>query len=222
MAAATATLALGFAAPANADDYMTLNAAELEQTVLRAQMPKTLGSWTQNYYFTTKDAASTRPTVCWNDKGDVMLPAAQVLGGVAYAVDPNTSGTVSIFQYASEAKAKAALAALKKVRCADYPKVVTDEGKTVDAMSGGDWTDDSLSGYVSILYYDQNGTTLVTDVNTTLRGRAVVQTIVFDTYPTGTADAKAMKISDRASTMNEKWHKNVVRAYENFGQGTSR
>lgn len=220
--AAAAALTTGLSSAAQADDYSRLNAAQLEQTVLRAQMPKTMGSWTQNYYFTIKDRASTRPTMCWGRNGDVNLPAADILGGVGYAVDANTSGSVSVFQYGSAAKAKAALDAMKKAPCADYPVVMTDAGQKVKGNSGSDFTDASMSGYVAYLDYQQDGKTLMTEVRTTQRGLAVVQTTVFKAIPASTSDAQQQKLLGRMSSMNKTWHKSAVRAYESFGQGESR
>jgi len=100
-----AVLALGIGAPAaHADDYSRMNATELEQAVLRAQMPKTLGSWSQNYYFSENDARFTRPTLCWNRSGDVKLPNSKNMGSVGYAVGSNGSSSVTIYQYADQAK----------------------------------------------------------------------------------------------------------------------
>lgn len=222
-AASAAALTLGLSTAAQADDYTRLNAAQLEQTVLRAQMPKTLGSWSQNYYFTIKDKASTQPTVCWNAKGDVSLPSAAILGGVGYEVNSG-SGAVSIYQYASEAKAKAALASLKKLgeTCADAPTIMTDGGDKVPGKAGGDFTDDSMSGYGSILYYDQDDVTIMTDLRTTQRGLAIVQTEVMRTFPKTMSTAQRDKIGARVVKANTAWHKQAVKAYESFGQGNSR
>lgn len=223
-AASAAALTLGLSTAAQADDYSRLNATQLEQTVLRAQMPKTMGAWNQNYYFTMKrQDINTQPTICWNAKGDVRLPNAAILGAVGYEVD-NGFGTVSVYQYATEAKAQAALAALKKLgeTCADAPTLTTDGGDKVPGQAGGDFTDDSMSGLGSILYYDQDDVTIMTDLRTTQRGLAVVQTEIMRTFPKSTSTAKRDRIGKTVIKTNTAWHKNAVRAYEAFGQGNSR
>ena len=54
-----------------------MNAAMLQQTVLRVQIPKTLGSWRAVHVQSWKNAA---PTVCWGATGAVTLPKAAVAG----------------------------------------------------------------------------------------------------------------------------------------------
>lgn len=223
-AASAAALTLGLSTAAQADDYSRLNATQLEQTVLRAQMPKTMGAWNQNYYFTMKrQDINTQPTICWNAKGDVRLPNAAVLGAVAYDAG-SAFGTVRVYQYATEGKAKAALASLKKLgeTCADAPTIMTDGGDKVPGKAGGDFTDDTMSGYGSVLYYDQDDVTIMTDLRTTQRGLAIVQTEVMRTFPQSTSTAQRDKVGARVIKTNTAWHKNVVRAYESFGQGNSR
>lgn len=219
--AVTSLLFTSLASPARADDYVNLNSAELEQTVLRAQMPKSLGSWTQNYYSTGKAARYTQPTVCWNAKGDVKLPPARNFGLVAYAVTPDLMGTVTIYQYATKAKADAALAALRKASCADSPTVTTDEGVSVSASSGSDFTDSTTTGLTALLSYSQGNKDLFTQLDTTQRGLAIVQTEIFSAVARSTSGASS-KVADRLDSVNKAWHANVVRSYEAFGQGNSR
>lgn len=219
--AVASVLITSLASPARADDYVNLNSAELEQTVLRAQMPKSLGSWTQNYYSTGKGARETRPTVCWNAKGDVKLPPARNFGLVSYVVTPDLTGTVTIFQYATKAKADAALAALRKASCSDSPTVTTDEGVSVSATSGSDFTDSTTTGLTALLSYSQGDKDLVTQVDTTQRGLAIIQTEMFRAVARSTGGASS-KVADRLDSVNKVWHANVVRAYEAFGQGNSR
>ena len=217
-----AVLAIGIAAPAaQADDYTILNPTELEQTVLRAQMPTTLGSWSQNYYFSEKDSPYTRPTLCWDNKGTVKLPAARNMGAVGYAINSNASGSVTIYQYASEAKAQAALAAIRSARCYDSPTVMTDEGDKVPGQSGSDFTDDSTTGYAAGLSYEQDDTIIFDDLITTQRGMAIVQTEVFRALPSTLTTKQQQNAASKNSSVNKAWHTKVLRAYESFGQGRS-
>ena len=218
-----AVLALGIGAPAaHADDYSRMNATELEQAVLRAQMPKTLGSWSQNYYFSENDARFTRPTLCWDRSGDVNLPNSKNMGSVGYAVGSNGSSSVTIYQYADQAKAQAALTAMKNNRCADNPIVMTDGGDKVKAESGSDFTDDSLTGYVAGLTYKQDDKILFDNIYTTQRGLAIVQTRVTRWVDTPMAMEQQQDTVSKLSAVNKSWHANAVKAYENFGQGNSR
>ena len=217
-----AVLAIGVAAPAaQADDYMTLNPTELEQTVLRAQMPKTLGSWSQNYYFSEKDSRYTRPTLCWDNKGTVKLPSAQNMGAVAYAINSNASGTVTIYQYATAAKAQAALAAMRSANCYDSPTIMTDEGDKVPGQSGSDFTDDSTTGYAAGVSYKQDDKIIFEDLITTQRGLAIVQTEVFRALPSTLTAKQQQNTASKNASVNKAWHTKVLRAYESFGQGSS-
>lgn len=224
--AATATLAaaltLGVTSAAQADDYVYMKPAELQQTVLRAQMPKSLGSWTQNYYYSESSRSFTVPTLCWNAKGAVTLPAAKVVGAVGYQIDPNTSGSVTVFQYADAAKAQAALAALQKAGCSDNPKIADEGGTLVPAQSGSDFTDDSRTGYAAGVSYTDGGAQVFEDVRTTQRGLAIVQTEVFRAVEGALSEKQAQQTASRISSVNSTWHAAAVKAYESFGQGRSR
>lgn len=219
---AAATLTLGLGATSQAADYQLMNATELEQAVLRSQMPRTLGPWTQNYYFTGKDASLTKPTVCWNAQGDVNLPAAKNMGAVGYAIDANTNGSVTIYQYANAEKAKAALAALQAAKCADSPTVTDDGGKKVQGQSGSDFTDASQTGLGAGLNYTQGDYILFTQLNTTQRGLAVVQTEVFKAIPKSSSNDQQMNVANKLGSVGKAWHKNVLATYDAFGQGNSR
>lgn len=221
-AAAATALAAGMSVPVQADSYQFLNAQELEQTVLRAQMPRTLGSWNQNYYFTMKDPSSTRATVCWNASGDVRLPAAKNMGAVAYAVSQDVIGTVSVYQFATAAKASAALAALRKADCADSPTITTDEGEKVAADSGSDFLDSSTTGLGAALSYPQGDKILLTNLRTTQIGLAVVQTEIQRAVAKTMSSTGQQQAAGRLGSVNTAWHKSVVRTYDGFGQGNSR
>lgn len=224
--AATAALAIaitfGVTSAAQADGYSTLKPMELEQTVLRAQMPKALGAWTQNYYFSESSRSFTVPTLCWDSKGDVRLPASKNMGGVGYQVSTTGGGAVTIFQYADEASAQAALSAMKNARCSDSPTVMTDGGVKVEASSGSDFTDDSLTGYAAGLSYKQDGTIMFTDVRTTQRGLAIVQTEVTRWIDASASITQQQNTASKLGSVNATWHANAVKAYESFGQGRSR
>lgn len=219
---AAAALSLGLGATAQAADYSLMNGAELEQAVLRAQMPRTLGAWTQNYYFSGKEKSLTVPTVCWNAQGNVNLPAGMNMGAVGYAIDANTNGSVTIYQYANADKAKAALAALQAAKCADSPTVTDDGGKKVQGQSGSDFTDASQTGLGAGLSYTQDDYILFTQLNTTQRGLAVVQTQVFKAIPKSSSNDQQMHVANKLGSVGKAWHKNVLASYDAFGQGNSR
>ena len=204
------------AGPAVAVPDYSLSDSGLQQTVLRAQMPTALGAWRQNIYFAEKDAA---PYVCWSATGSpVELPKAANVGGVGYEVNKNITSGVMIFQYKDLAAAEAALAALKKVDCPDTAKVGDDGPATaVAADQGSDYTDASMTGFVSSVSYQEQGTPVTTTLRTTVRGLAVVQTMV-----TVAGKASSAKGRGKASALNTRWHEQVVAAYEAFGSGSSR
>lgn len=224
--AATATLAaaltVGATTTAQADDYAYMKPPMLQQAVLRAQMPRTLGAWTQNLYYSESSTSFTVPTLCWNAKGAVTLPAAKVVGGVGYQIDRDTSGSVTIFQYADAAAAQAALAALQKAGCSDNPKIADEGGTLVPAESGSDFTDDSRTGYAAGISYTDGGITAFRDVRTTQRGLAIVQTEVFRGLERTPSVKQAQQTANRIGSVNERWHAAAVTAYENFGQGRAR
>lgn len=202
--------------PAVAVPDYSLSDSGLQQTVLRAQMPSTLGTWRQNIYYSLKDYA---PSVCWSATGTlVSLPKAAMVGGVGYEVNTNISGGVTIYQYKTMAEAEAALAALKKVDCPDSAKVSEDGPDTaVAADQGSDYTDASMTGFVSSVTYKEQGTPVTTITRTTQRGLAVVQT---DLTVAGQANTQQKR--GRASATSARWHRQVLAAYEAFGSGNSR
>lgn len=204
------------AGPAIAVPDYSLNDSGLQQAVLRAQMPTSLGAWRQNIYFALTDSA---PSVCWSATGSpVTLPKAAKAGGVGYEVNANISGGVTIYQYKDLAAAAAALAALKKVDCPDSAKVSEDGPATaVPAAQGSDYTDASMTGFVSSVTYKEQGTPVTTITRTTQRGLAVVQTDV-----TVAGQANMQKKRGKASALSARWHRQVLAAYEAFGSGSSR
>jgi hypothetical protein len=204
------------AGPAIAVPDYSLSDSGLQQTVLRAQMPTALGAWRQNIYFALTDDA---PSVCWSATGTpVTLPKAAKMGGVAYEVNTNVGGSVAIYQYKDLAAAAAALAALKNVDCPDSAKVSTDDPDTaVKADQGSDYTDASMTGFVSSVTYKEQGTPVTTITRTTQRGLAVVQTDV-----TVAGQANTQNKRGRASALSARWHRQVLVAYEAFGSGSSR
>ena len=204
------------AAPASAAPDYVLDAAGIQQTVLRAQMPSALGAWRQNIYFAETDAA---PSVCWSATGaPVTLPKAANAGGVGYEVNKNITGSVMIYQYKDAASAQAALAALKAIDCPDTAKVSEDgPDSAVPASQGSDFTNASMTGYASGVTYKEQGTPVTTETRTTQRGLAVVQTEV-----TVSGQASTDRKFARAAALNKRWHRQVLAAYEAFGSGNSR
>lgn len=224
--AATATLAaalaVGVSTTAHADDYSYMKPTQLQQAVLRAQMPKTLGAWTQNYYYAETSTSFTVPTMCWDSKGAVTLPAAKVVGGVGYAINAGTNGSVSIYQYADAAKAQAALTALQSARCSDSPRVPGEGGGLIPAESGSDFTDDSRTSYIAGASYTEDGRQVFRSIQTTQRGLAIVQTSVYRSVEGSMTLGQRQQAVNRVNSVTQAWHTNAVRAYENFGQGRAR
>jgi hypothetical protein len=213
--AALAGTALAAGPAVAAPDYV-LNASGIQQTVLRAQMPTALGAWRQNIYFSLKDSA---PSVCWSATGTpVTLPKAADGGEVGYQVNTSIGGGVTIHQYKDLAAAAAALAALKTVDCPDSAKVSTDGPDTaVKAVQSSDYTDASMTGFVSSVTYKEAGTPVTIITRTTQRGLAIVQT---DVLVAGQANTQ--KKRGKASALSTRWHRQVLAAYEAFGSGDSR
>ena len=220
--AVAAALTIGGMSTAHADDYMFLKAQELQQTVLRVQLPKTLGPWTQNYYYTETGSSFTVPTMCWDGKGAVTLPKAKVMGAVGYAVNTFTSGSVTIYQYADAQAAQAALDAMQQARCSDNPRVANEGGQLVPAQSGSDFTDQTMTGYAAGVSYSEGDVQAFQDIRTTQRGLAIVQTELYRAVESSRSMADQQQVANRLSSVNRSWHANVVRAYESFGQGRAR
>lgn len=187
----------------------------LQQTVLRAQFPKSLGGWQQYMYQTTKDAP---PTVCWGAKGPITLPKATVAGWVNYQVNQGTNGLVTIFQYATQADAAAALTAMQQADCSGKPKVQTESG-AVTGDQGYDQMDAAFTGLGSALTYLEPGQSMRAYVSTisTQRGLAIVQTQVqqFKALPQAMKQQQAGL--DRVDRVNSTWHAAVLKAYQSFG-----
>lgn len=220
--AVTATLAVGGASTAHADDYLFMDSTLLQQTVLRVQMPKTLGAWSQNMYYTESGRSFTVPTMCWNDKGAVTLPKAKVVGAVGYAINRYTNGAVSIYQYADAAAAQSALTAMQQAQCSDSPRIANEGGQLVPAQSGSDFTDDTMTGYAAGVSYKDEDLQVFEDVRTTQRGLAIIQTQVYRAVEGSRSASDLQQVANRLGSVNRAWHANVVRAYESFGQGRAR
>lgn len=207
---------------AQAADLEPMDAAMLQQTVLRAQFPKTLGAWEQYMYGTMKNQA---PTVCWGASGAVTLPKAAVAGSVNYQVNQYTNGSVTIYQYATQADADRALTALRGAACTDRPKVPTEAESMVTGDQGVDQTDAAFTGLASAMTYVEPGEDLRGYVSTlsTQRGLAIVQTQVRQYRSLPQATKQQQRALDRVDAVNAAWHTRVLSAYESFGvQGTAR
>jgi hypothetical protein len=218
-----AALTLSFIAPAaRAADLEPMNAAMLQQTVLRVQFPKALGSWQQYMYGVWKNEA---PTVCWGAKGAVTLPKAPVAGSVNYQVNPDTNGSVTIYQYANAAQAARALAALRAADCTGRPKVPTESETMVTGDQGYDQTDAEFTGLGSAMTYLEPGENIRGYVSTqsTQRGLAIVQTQVRQYVPLPQTIKQQQDGLDRVDRVNNTWHPRVLAAYQSFGvEGTAR
>ncbi len=217
----TLALALTLSAPAaHAADQGPMDPQMLQQTVLRVQMPTTLGSWQQYLYRVDKNEA---PTMCWSMKGAVTLPKAPVVGSVNYQVNPDTSGWIAIYQYATQAEADAALVALRKLGCSDDAKHPTESETMVPAQQGTDFTDATRTSVGSGVTYVDDGTRGYVQTLTTQRGLAIVQTLVSRYVPATQTLAQQQATVSRLSTVNNKWHAKVMKAYQSFGvEGTAR
>lgn len=221
--AGAAVLTVGVAAPAaQADDYQFMKPQLLEQAVLRVQMPTTLGSWEQYLYFTDTDAQLTRPTVCWGTKGPIMLPKAKNVGAVNYQVNQYTNGSISIYQYANQADADAALKVLQSADCTGKPKVPTEGETMVTGDQGYDQMDAAFTGLGSALTYVDGDMRGYVSTESTMRGLALVQTQVRRFVKTPQSIAQQQKGLDRVGNVNNRWHAKAVKSLESFGQGTAR
>lgn len=218
IAASTLAVAAMLVVPATAQaapDYV-MDPTGIEQTVLRAQMPNSLGSWHQNIYFPMKSAA---PAVCWSTKGtQLTLPKAALGGGVGYEVSSDVTGAVSIYQYKDQKSADAALAALRSTVCPDSPKVGLDSGSSniVQASAGSDWTSSTKDSLVASITYPEGNVKVTTETITSVVGISVIQTQV--TVAGSKATSKGIQ---KASDTNASWHAKVIKAYEAFGSGGS-
>ena len=207
---------LSVSAPAQAAPDYPMDASGVEQTVLRAQMPKSLGSWRQNIYFANDNQS---PALCWSTKGtQLTLPKAGKGGLVGYEVNSNITGGVMLYQYKDQKSADAALAALQSTVCPDSPKVGTDSGEEnlVQASAGSDFTNADKNSISVGTTYKEGSVTVTTLTITTVVGIGVVQTSVTVSGP-----AASSKGVNKASDMNKKWHAQAVKAYEAFGSGSS-
>ena len=214
-------LALSIGAPAvHAADLDPMGPRMLQQTVLRAQMPTTLGPWQQYLYRVDRNEA---PTLCWSMKGAVTLPKAPVAGTVNYQVDQGTNGSVEIYQYANQAAADSALKALRKMGCSDDAKHPTESETMVSAQQGSDFMNAAQTSVgASITFVDDGMRSYISTISTQ-RGLAVVQTQVRSIVKEPQTLKQQQDAIDRIDGVNEKWHAKVVRAYQSFGvEGTAR
>jgi hypothetical protein len=222
-ALASAVVALGvFTTAAQAADLEPMSPQMLQQMVLRAQFPRTLGAWEQYLYGAQKNEA---PTVCWGAKGPVTLPKAAAEGSVTYQVNQATNGTVSVYQYADAAKATRALTALRAAACTGSPQVPTESETMVTGDQGYDQMDAEFTGLGSAMTYLEPGEGVRGYVSTisTQRGLAIVQTQVRQYVALPQARKQQQAGLDRVGSVNETWHARVLAAYQSFGvEGVAR
>ncbi|MCH9738816.1 MAG: hypothetical protein K0U42_08715 [Actinomycetia bacterium] len=220
---ATVALSAGLLAPAaSADDYQFMGTRWLEQAVLRAQMPTTLGSWTQNAYYTDTDVRLTRATVCWGAKGEIRLPAAKNVGAVGYNVGQFISGSISIFQYKDQAAADAALSAMRNASCSDTPMLPTESETLVKGSSGSDFTDDTTTGYEAGSTHIEDGMRVYQTITTTFRGLAAVQTQISRFVKLPQSMKQQQNVVNKLAAVDRKWQAKAIKALENFGTGIAR
>lgn len=210
------------ASAASADDYQFMNPKMLQQAVLRAQMPYSLGSWDQNLYYTDTDTLLTQATLCWGSKGPIRLPAAKNVGAVGYNVDQFTSGAISIFQFKNQADADQARAAMQSAACSDSPLVPTESEKLVQGTSGSDQTDASFTGLIASESHVEDGIRATQTVITTFRGLAAVQTQVFRAAKLPQSAKSQQQTVNKLEAANKKWQAKAIKALENFGTGIAR
>jgi len=213
----------GVVAPAVvADDYQFMKPQLLEQAVLRAQMPTTLGTWSQNLYFADNSATLTRATVCWGSKGEIRLPAAKNMGAVGYTIGPNKSGTVTIYQFKDQAAADRAKKAMQSAQCSDNPMVPTESETLVQGTSGSDQTDANLTGLAAGETHVEDGMRFYQNRIINFRGLAAVQTQVFQAIKVGQTDKQQQNTASKLSAVNQNWQARAIKALESFGTGNAR
>jgi hypothetical protein len=162
--------------------------------------------------------------VCWTATGvPVELPAAARVGLVNYQVDQNTGGSVTIYQYATQAKADAALRALRAYRCPNDAKV-DDEGTIFPADQGTDFTSASRRAVANGVVYDRGDDTQgYREWVTTQIGRAVVQTEVRSIGIPELTELAAQEKANELGAFVKAWNARVVAAYRSFAvRGESR
>jgi hypothetical protein len=208
-------------APAASADTFRLDDRELQQVVLRAQMPTSLGAWQQYIYV---EGTRNAPAVCWSATGTpVALPLTRNAGSVNYQVDQSTGGSVTVFQYKSQAAADKALRALRGYSCPNSAKV-NDEGTLVPADQGTDFTSAARNSVANgVVYAQSGGRQGYREWDTTQIGLAVIQTEVRSIgVPALPIEAAQQKVST-LSAFVKKWHAEVVAAYRAWAfEGESR
>jgi hypothetical protein len=177
---AAASLPLVVMPAASAETYAYMNPAELEQAVLRAQPGVALGTWTQNFYFTSsrdEAASALRPLVCpTTTKKNITLPDSY--GAVGYAVSQDVSLSITIWQYKTEAAAQTAMTQFMDISCPDSPKIRWEDGKYYQMNSGGgDFTSSEVKG-VPALLKGYSGTVDGLPINVAWAVRPVGKTVV--------------------------------------------
>ena len=137
-------LAVGLAGvpTAQASTPEPMNPVQLQQAVLRAQPGTGLGAWTQNFYFSDRSNGQSPsdkvPILCPSTtKQAVTLPKANSYGMVGYAIDANSSMSITIWQYDTDAQAKQARDQFLATACADTPLIQGEDGNWYQTTGGG-------------------------------------------------------------------------------------
>lgn len=212
-----AALSVALMAPtAHAAKIKPMDAELLQQMVLRVQFPTTLGNWEQNLYNNSKDE---KPTVCYGAKGPIYLPVAKDSGTISYSVGQDTSGSVSVFQYETKAKATKALKALRTAQCTSTPLVPSEAERLVKGRQSTDQINGNFTGLAGSMTFVEPGEGIRGYVSTftTQRGLAIVQTVVEKFVKEPQSVEEQNKFVDQTEEVNKSWHPMVVKAYANFG-----
>ena len=208
---AAAMLAAG---AAQSQELTPMGPRLLQQMVLRVQMPTTLGVWNQNLYQVGRGEA---PAVCPQEDGSFYtLPKSKNVGFVAYQVGMNTTGSVSVYQYANAAQARAALRILRNYRCPNSAQIPAESG-LVPADNGTDFTDSTRTTLVTGNGY-RDGDASVTDSSAiTQRGLAIIVTKVVRYTPGNPSLEARIDEANRLNRFVTRWHAQVLTAYDTFG-----
>lgn len=200
---------------ASAADLKPMNDQMLQQTVLRQQFPATLGAWTQYLYRTDTTEV---PAVCYSGTGEQLtLPKPLNMGEVGYQIDQNTDASVTIYQYADQASADAALKALRAISCPGNAKIKAESGSLVAAQQSGDFTNDATNGQGVGLTYLDGGKRAFVQTTTTVVGLAAVQTQVRTFVQKKLTAAQTGAYAEKIESVDKKWHKRVLGSYKSFG-----
>lgn len=199
---------------AQAQELTPMEPRLLQQMVLRAQMPTTLGAWNQNLYQLETGGV---PEVCPKRDGSFFsLPKAKNVGFVGYGVGANTSAVVEVFQYANAAQARNALRVLRNISCPGSAQIMSESG-LVASENGSDFSDATRTTVVSSNSYRDGDASVTDSAAITQRGLAIIITKVTRFTPGNPTQEASAGEADRLGRFITRWHTQVLKAYDNFG-----